>query len=207
MTQPKFKNIYQFRIELYGTEPKIWRVIQVPQDYSFWDLHVAIQDAMGWLDYHLHVFSPKRNHSNRSIEIGIPESYEPTRIIPGWEIPITDLLVEPGEKIYYNYDFGDDWMHEVLLEGILMRDRTLKYPRCIAGERACPPEDCGGLPGYYNLLEILADPKHPEHKFQNEWLRNHAKNYLPYNPDAFDPAAVKFWNPKKRFKMSFPSDY
>ncbi len=187
--------------------PTIWRVIQVPSVYSFWDLHVAIQDAMGWLDYHLHAFRVKMPRKKSETEIGIPdEDFDDRNVVPGWKVPITKYFTEPGKMAIYDYDFGDGWSHFVLLEGILLMEKGFKYPRCIAGERACPPEDCGGVDGYYQLLKILSDPNHPEYRGYNEWLKGHAKNYFPYKPDKFEPAKVEFWDPKRRWKMAFQSD-
>jgi hypothetical protein len=103
----------------------------------------------------------------------------------------------------YEYDFGDGWEHEVLLEGILLKEKDVNYPWCMAGERACPPEDCGGVPGYDQLLETLADPAHEEYQQTIEWLKGHLKNYHPYHPDAFEPGKVHFDKPKKRWKMAF----
>ena len=196
--------IYQFKIELAEIEPTIWRVIQVPSKYSFWDLHVAIQDSMGWLDYHLHAFRVRMPHQRKNTEIGIPDDdFDDHTVLPGWEVPITDFFIEPGKLAIYDYDFGDSWSHYVLLEGILLKEKGIKYPTCIQGKRACPPEDCGGVPGYYRLVEILDNSKHPEHAEYVEWLKGHAKNYYPYEPAKFEPDKVKFWNPKKRLKMAF----
>jgi hypothetical protein len=196
--------ICQFKISLSEIEPLIWRRIQVPAKYSFWDLHVAIQDAMGWLDYHLHAFRIRQKHKRKFIEIGIPiEEWDAEMIVPGWEIPIPDYLTEPGQLAEYEYDFGDGWRHEVLLEGILLKTKGAKYPKCIDGERACPPEDCGGIPGYYRLIEILQDPKHDEYEGYVGWLKGHAKNYYPYEPDKFSPDHVRFDNPKRRWKIAF----
>ena len=196
--------VYQFRVELSEIEPVIWRVIQVPSEYSFWDLHVAIQDAMGWLDYHLHAFRVKMPRKKSETEIGIPdEDFDNRDVLAGWKVPIRKYFTEPGKTAIYDYDFGDGWSHSVLLEGILLKEKGVKYPRCIAGERACPPEDCGGVDGYYQLLKILSDPNHPEHQEYNEWLKGHAKNYFPYEPDKFESKKVEFWDPKKRFKIAF----
>jgi hypothetical protein len=201
---PRADIVYQFRVELSRIEPAIWRVIQVPSEYSFWGLHVAIQDAMGWLDYHLHTFRVKMPRKKSEIEIGIPdEDIDNRDVLAGWKVPIRKYFTEPGKTAIYDYDFGDGWSHSVLLEGILLKEKRFKYPRCIAGERACPPEDCGGVNGYYRLLKILSDPNHPEHQENNEWLKGHAKNYFPYEPDKFEPEKVKFWDPKKRFKIAF----
>lgn len=198
------KIVLQFHIELAEIEPIIWRCIQVPSKYSFWDLHVAIQDAMGWLDYHLHAFRIKMPHKRKLTEIGIPtDDYLDQQTTPGWEVPLTDYFQEIGSSALYLYDFGDEWHHNVLLEGVLLKDKKAKYPRCIRGERACPPEDCGGVSGYYDLIDILKNPKHTDYNGHIEWLKEHAKNYYPYDPNYFNPEEVEFWDPKKRWKMAF----
>jgi len=204
MIKGKPNIIFQFRFELVGIEPLIWRCVQVPSKYSFWDLHVAIQDSMGWLDYHLHAFPVRMPRKRKLVEIGIPtDDYYDEPVLPGWEIPITEYFTEPGKSAPYRYDFGDGWDHDVLLEGILLKEEGVRYPKCVAGERACPPEDCGGVHGYYELIKILKNPKHPEYRDHIEWLKGHAKNYYPYEPDQFNPEKVDFWDPKKRWKMAF----
>lgn len=204
MSKVSNESVYQFRIELQEIEPPIWRRIQVPTRYNFWDLHVALQDAMGWLDYHLHVFRLRLPGKKKATAIGIPdeEGYGEV-ILPGWEVPITEYFTEPGKSALYEYDFGDGWSHTVLLEEILLKNKRVRYPRCIAGERACPPEDCGGVPGYYELLEVLGNPRHPEYRDHIAWLKGHAKNYYPYDPEKFDPKRVKFWDPKERWRRAF----
>ena len=197
------KTIYQFRVTLLEIEPPIWRRIQVPADYSFWDLHVAIQDSMGWLDYHLHEFKLRKPRGRKVVEIGIPDTETDRDVLPGWEVPISTYFTGLGVRAAYDYDFGDDWHHEVLLEGILLKDSSVKYPICVAGKRACPPEDCGGTPGYEELLGVLATTHTEEYKDMAAWLKNHVKNYFPYRPEHFDPNAVKFWNPTKRWQIAF----
>ena len=204
MTTAKTHLIYQFKVSLEEIEPIIWRRIQVPARYSFWDLHVAIQDAMGWLDYHLHAFRLRRPHQRKMIEIGIPDDGEgDIDVLPGWTIPVRDIFTEPGQTAFYLYDFGDSWKHEVLLEGILLKEKGVKYPRCLAGERACPPEDCGSVPGYYRVVDIVSNRRHGEYRETIAWLKGHAKNYHPYDPGAFDPADVHFDNPTKRWRHAF----
>ena len=189
--------VFQFKITLHEIAPPIWRRIQVPVKYSFWDLHVAIQDSMGWLDYHLHAFRFRPKHKKTSIEIGIPlDDWGGEEVIPGWEVPIVEYFTDIGQIIQYAYDFGDGWSHEILFEGILLKAKGAKYPKCTDGERACPPEECERVDGYYNVIEILKDPKHPEYKGYVEWLKGHAKNYWPYEPDNFTPSKVCFENPK-----------
>lgn len=202
----KNKIVYRFKIELQNISPAIWRRIEVPSSYSFWDLHVAIQDAMGWLDYHLHAFRGVPKGKKKPIFIGIPDQFDDGTTLPGWETPITALFVEPGVEVEYEYDFGDGWCHQVLLEGILLAEPKKKYPCCHAGERACPPEDCGGFPGYENLLEVLGDEEHEEYPDMIYWLRHHAKNYHPYDPEKFEPEYVKFSNPTQRWKKAFAED-
>ncbi|WP_045214229.1 plasmid pRiA4b ORF-3 family protein [Desulfonatronovibrio magnus] len=196
--------IYQFHIRLKKIEPPIWRRIQVPDTYNFWGLHIAIQDAMGWLDCHLHSFRFRPKHKRDFIEIGIPgEEWDDHETLPGWETELSLYLHEPGQLLEYEYDFGDGWVHDVLFEGLLVKEKGNKYPKCIGGERACPPEDCGGVPGYYKLLDILNDPVHEDHQDMVAWLKGHLKNYYPYNPDEFSVEKVRFSNPVTRWKKAF----
>jgi hypothetical protein len=190
--------ILQFTITLLGIDPPVWRRIQVPAEYTFWDLHVAIQDSMGWLDCHLHMFS-----FGKRITIGIPDEEDPrNKTLPGWDTYVEEYFVSLGTRTLYDYDFGDGWRHDVLFEGILSRERGTKYPVCIGGARACPPEDCGGLGGYTDMISILRNPHHEEHRQMIGWLKGHAKNYYPFDPERFEPAQVLFDNPKRRLKRT-----
>ncbi|MBS3780649.1 MAG: plasmid pRiA4b ORF-3 family protein [Desulfovermiculus sp.] len=105
-----------------------------------------------------------------------------------------------------DYDFGDSWRHDVLFEGLLVKEKGARYPKCLGGERACPPEDCGGVSGYYELLDILKDPKHEEYEEMISWLKGHFKNYHPYDPEVFKPEKVRFSNPTTRWKKAFQRD-
>jgi len=194
---------YQFKITLREITPAIWRRIVVRADSSFWDLHVAIQDSMGWLDYHLHLFHVTAPNTKRIDLIGVPDDDamdgdEPH--LPGWTISLANYFQEPGDRALYEYDFGDGWEHDILLESVALRTRGLRLPICLDGERACPPEDCGGVPGYENLLKILVDPDHDEHDTTVQWLGR------VYKPDEFDPKMIRFENPKKRFEIAFEGD-
>lgn len=197
----KYSKIYRFRVSLREIEPEIWRVIEVPETYTFWDLHVAIQDAMGWLDCHLHEFVPGAPSKPSAFRIGIPEGPEDREYVAGWTVPIKQFFAAPGSSARYDYDFGDGWSHEVRLEAIEPRQKGTGYPRCTAGERACPPEDCGGPAGYQRLLEALADPRDEEQEDLIDWLKGCSNDYYPYDPEAFDPTAVEFWDPKERWEM------
>lgn len=198
----KDKLSYQFKVTLKGIEPPIWRRIVVPATYHFWELHVAIQDAMGWLDCHLHAFRLRNPDTDTIEEIGIPDDapFEDDRpCLPGWEVPIAAYFRNPGDRSVYIYDFGDGWEHDLLLEEIIARQPKKKYPRCLDGARACPPEDCGGIRGYEDLMQILSDSSHEEYESTLQWLGGR------YDPEAFDPKKVRFDDPKKRWKRAFTS--
>lgn len=192
---PTKRRVYEFRITLLETEPPIWRRIQVPEGYTFWDLHVAIQDAMGWQDCHLHAFRFGKRRSKWDIGIPDEEGMSEGRVLPGWKTPIQRYF-DVGTDCLYEYDFGDGWTHELTLEGILLAKKGQRYPICLEGEMACPPEDCGGIPGYYHLLEVLTDPSHEDYDELVEWTRG------AYDPKSFAPSRVKFDNPKKRLQYA-----
>lgn len=195
----QFSKIYQFKVVLLRVEPPVWRRIQVPASYTFWDLHVAIQDAMGWWDYHLHEFEILNPTTGDRDRIGIPsDEYAPElQWLAGWEIPISSYFSLQNPEAIYTYDFGDDWHHSVALEDVLPRDPDAEYPRCLAGERACPPEDCGGVYGYADFLEAFQDPQHEEHDRMLEWVGG------SFDPEHFDPDEVAFDDPDKRWRIAF----
>ncbi len=188
----KFDKVYQFRIELQEIKPRIWRRIQVPETYTFWDLHVAIQVSMGWTDSHLHEFVIKNPKTGRKINIGFPDEDFGRKVSESWKKSIIDFFSLENPKAEYTYDFGDDWQHIVMLEEILPRGKGVKYPLCVDGGRACPPEDCGGSHGYENFLEIIMDPKHEEHDSMLDWAGG------AFNPEHFDCKEVVFDNPSER---------
>jgi hypothetical protein len=194
----KISELYQFKITLNDSKPTIWRRIVVPANYSFWDLHVAIQDSMGWLDYHLHEFEIVNPTTGEKVRIGLPdEEYDdPDKIaIPDHKEKISDYFNENNCIARYEYDFGDSWIHTIKFEKILPTIPGEKYPKCIGGKMACPPEDCGGIPGYYNLLSILKNPQNEEYEDMINWLGG------IFDPKLFDPESVMFDNPMKRFKL------
>jgi len=193
----KFNQVYQFKITLQGIKPPIWRRIQVPETYTFWDLHVAIQDAMGWLDYHLHEFEILNPATDSMVNIGLPDDDFAKRVLLGWNQKIADYFTMENPSANYMYDFGDGWEHKIQLEKILPREKDVIYPVCIKGKRACPPEDCGGVGGYENFLEIIKNPEHDEYEEMLEWAGE------AYDPEHFDPKEVKFDDPDKRRKIAF----
>jgi hypothetical protein len=188
-----FNQIYQFKISLNGSKTPIWRRIQVPETYSFWDLHVAIQDAMGWDDYHLHEFEMINPVTDVEVVIGIPNKDDSffREVLPGWEQKIAEYFTTENPSALYTYDFGDDWVHNIKLEKILPREKNIDYPVCIKGKRACPPEDCGGIWGYEELLEIIHEPKHEEYEEMLEWVGEE------FDPEHFDVKEICFNDPNK----------
>jgi hypothetical protein len=197
MTKPKYKHIYQFKITLEDSKPVIWRRIQVPENYTFWDLHVAIQDAMGWYDCHLHQFEMVDPKQSEQVTIGKPDEEFDEPILTEWKTSIADYFSLKNKKAFYTYDFGDDWRHKIVLEKIAPIEVEQTYPQCVAGEMACPPEDCGGIYGYQDLIEIMNDPKHEDHESMLEWLGRELE------PTAFSIDSIHFSNPKQRFKEVF----
>lgn len=174
-------NLYEIRIHLMYFEPAIWRrVVVVPHDITLAKLHTVIQVAMGWEDSHLHEF-----------QIG-KERYGPVMPDPfGFdEPPVDERIVQlygvakPKAKFIYQYDFGDDWLHELHIEREMEPQSARRHAGCIAGENAGPPEDCGGPPGYANLLEILSNPAHEEYGPMREWVGD------DFDPRHFDLVAT-----------------
>jgi hypothetical protein len=179
---------------LEDSQPSIWRQIQVPENYSFWELHVAIQNAMGWYDCHLHQFEITDPHYHEPVTIGKPDNEIGESILIEWETKIADYFSSKNKNALYIYDFGDHWCHQITLEKVLAAVAGQTYPRCIAGERACPPEDCGGIDGYHDLIDIMNDPKHEEYEHMLEWLGGELE------PEQFNAEDVHFENPAKRLK-------
>lgn len=194
----KTDSILQFKIILNDSTPRVWRRILVPADYTFFALHCAIQDAVGWTDGHLHAFYVgKGKMSDRiTIEFPNPEGDDLYRGETRDERKeyVADYLGKITKQCIYCYDFGDNWSHTVLLERELPRSSKMIYPHCVAGENACPPEDCGGVWGYADLQKILKNPHHKEHADMLEWLG--LEDPKEFDPHEFDPANVEFENPK-----------
>ena len=194
--------MYQLKITLTGSMPPIWRRIQVPESCSFWDLHVAIQNSMGWSDSHLHLFKVVAPVTGRCIKIGIPERVygEVGRTRPGWRYQLADYISMERRSFVYLYDFGDNWKHAIELEKILPRDGSIACPICIDGKRACPPDDCGGIHGYMEFLEAMADRKHPRHREKKAWIGG------SFDPKAFSAKHVVFEDPEARWRKVMGDD-
>jgi len=196
----KTKGVHQFKITLQDVKPAIWRRIQTPAGYSFWDLHVAIQDAMGWKDRHLHEFQILDPDKGELHSIGIPDDEEllsDTVVVPGWERAVANYFSGENPRARYVYDFGDDWHHEIVLEQSDSDVKALKHPVCLDGSGACPPEDCGGSNGYAEFLRAIKKPGSPRGGELLEWVGG------SFNPRAFAAQDVTFDDPRARWAWSF----
>lgn len=167
------KKIYQIQIALKGSKPKIWRRILVDPSVLLVDFHRIIQTTMGWTNSHLHMFSDGINEYS-------PKEFEVEYAIDSRKVRLDKILKREKSKIDYEYDFGDGWEHSIILEKILSRDNQLQIPSCIKGKRNCPPEDCGGIWGYSDMLHILKEPKHDEYESYISWLGE------VFDPEYFD---------------------
>lgn len=179
------KSIYQIKITLKDIRPPVWRRLLVPSAMTLAEFHYVIQEAMGWMGGHLHMFMKGRQifepaNPGDPLGLGIDIGDFGQEGEDEAEYTLAEMLPRLKSKLRYVYDFGDDWNHEILLEDRLEPEPGKSYPVCIKGRRACPPEDCGGPWGYADLLEALKNPDHPEHEDMLEWVDGE------FNPEAFD---------------------
>ena len=173
---------YQLKLTLMESDPPIWRRVRVPGDVTLAQLDRVIQAAMGWTNSHLHLFTAG------GVVYGAPNGE--------WEFPVQNerrvrlhqMASEPGEAFVYEYDLGDSWRHQVLVEEVDLGSAAATEAVCLGGERACPPEDCGGIHGYYANLEILRDPHHDEYEDTKTWMESMTGG--PFDPEGFDLGAT-----------------
>ena len=172
--------VHRVKITLRGAKPPIWRRLEVPSGITLLRLHQSIQAAFGWSEEHLWVFeTPSGDYGTADRELGHRSA---------GSAKLAGVAALPGDRIRYTYDFGDDWVHDILVEDLLPAEPGVAYPRCTAGRRACPPEDCGGIWGYQDLLETLAEPRHAEHAELLEWLG--LTTAAEFDPGHFDLGEV-----------------
>jgi len=170
--------VYQLRITLREIEPPILRVLQIKGNVSLKTLHVCIQGVMRWTNSHLHEF---KIDGKKYRGEGMYDPVEDPEVLDESEYRLGKLVDEKSIFIY-EYDFGDCWEHEIWVEKVIPAEEGVSYPICLYGERACPPEDCGGTWGYEELLNVLNDPEHEDHKQFSEWVGKH------FDPEKFDIA-------------------
>jgi hypothetical protein len=187
-------DIYQLKVTLLGTDPPIWRRVLVPSDLILAKLHDILQIAMGWDSSHLYEFNVGKqiygrpNPEERFFSFSLPT-------INDRKVRLEEVLPRVRSKLVYTYDMGDSWEHSVVAEKRLPADPDVAYPVCTGGERACPPEDCGGVGGFYRVLEAIQNPEDAEAKELLEWVGE------GYDPEAFSVEDVnRALQPRRRKK-------
>jgi pRiA4b ORF-3-like protein len=171
-------SVHQLKVTLTGIRPPVWRRLQVANTINLRRLHDVIQEAMGWTQSHLYLFTVG------GVEFGEPDPGGFIEYRSARAASLQKVAPAVGATFRYTYDFGDDWEHRIVVEKVLPPEPGAIYPRCLAGRRACPPEDVGGVWGYAEFLDAIHDPKHPEHETMTEWIGE------PFDPAAFDLQAV-----------------
>jgi Plasmid pRiA4b ORF-3-like protein len=169
--------VYQLKITLRDSKPPIWRRVQV-KDCSLAKLHDIIQTCMGWTNSHLHAFEIGGEQYSEPDPDSMMETEDERKV------KLSQVVARGFTKFSYTYDFGDNWEHVIQVEKTLPAEVGVGYPCCLAGKRACPPDDCGGPWGYGNFLEALQNPSHPEHDDMREWIGG------AFDPEQFDIEAV-----------------
>lgn len=174
MTAQHLRSIYQLKVTLKYSQPPIWRRLQVASTDTLEDIHIALQIVMGWTNNHLHQFVKEQTF------YGVPDEDFPSEMLDELDYRLDRILEKEKDTLIYEYDFGDGWMHDIVLEKILPFKTGIKLPICLKGSRACPPEDIGGVPGYEMFLEAITDPSHPEHEEMLEWIED------DFDPEKFN---------------------
>jgi hypothetical protein len=178
MTASPTDAIATLRIEIKYIEPLIWRRVAVRTSINLKALHTVIQATMGWLDYHLWKFAIDER------KFGIPDPDRP-HVKNGAATQLAAILASGITEFGYVYDFGDNWEHRIVVEDVATAEAGVKYPRFLGGERRCPPEDCGGSPGYFDIIENIARKRSKTAKEAFEWYGG------PYDPADIDDEKIK----------------
>jgi hypothetical protein len=173
------QNAFIVRVSLEGIRPRIWRRLRVRGRSTLHQLHVAIQVAMGWTNSHLYEFQIGEHRYTALQTLDEQDGSEDAR-----GMTVARAAANSGGQFTYLYDFGDGWLHAVSIEGTEPKRSGEIYPYCLAGERACPPEDSGGPHGYERLVTALANPRHREHKAMREWIGGE------FDAEVFDASTI-----------------
>jgi len=174
--------VYTLRVTLREVKPEVWRRVVVRSETPLPEFAHILEAAMGWEGYHLHMFDVG------GVLFGQPDE-DSDYVIDEAVATVKHVLPLVKSTLRWDYDFGDGWEHDVVVEAIESPQDGKRYPMCLAGERACPPEDCGGVPGYEDLLRVLADPNDPEHEHMLSWA-----------PDGFDPSVFDLVAANRRLR-------
>jgi hypothetical protein len=174
--------MYQIKVTLLDSDPPIWRRLRVPGDFSLARLDQAIRSVMSWTNLHAHIFAAG------AVLYGDPDQDWDEKVQDERKVRLATVAKEPGATLIYEHDMGDSWRHEVVVEEVTAEAAGAAVLQCLAGERACPPEDCGGIDGYYDMLERLRDPSAEDYEETRAWLEDATGG--PFDPDVFDLKAV-----------------
>ena len=183
--------VYQLKVTLMDSRPPIWRRVEIESDVTLDLLHHTLQVVMGWTNSHMHGFRlPQR------AQPGMRQRLAPVESADEKATTLGDLLRRPNDWCIYDYDFGDGWEHQLRLEKVVARQAGARYPMVLAGRGACPPEDVGGLPGYYHFLKVMNHPGHPKHEDMREWAGG------SFDPTAFNACEINRvfhggWEPRR----------
>lgn len=181
---------YQIKISIKNIKPAIWRRLRVPGGITFQQLHQIIQAAYGWLDYHLYKFEFKKTIVTiPSDDYALGELYGEDFIELDSNLTKINELFDSNDSCEYEYDFGDSWEHEIIIEKRLKDTKNNRVPECLDGARQRPPEDVGGTGGYENFLNIIRDKKNPERKEMLSWAEKDTKGRI-FDPDYFSTSEV-----------------
>jgi len=179
------RTVHQIKVTLRGSRPPIWRRILVYSDITLYKLHEILQVSMGWTDSHLHQYRVRDTYYGEpNDEFGMRRKNEK-------KVKLNEILRKPKDRMVYEYDFGDGWEHDLVLEIVEFAQEGEKYPTVLKGKGACPPEDVGGIYGYYHFLEAIGNPEHLEHQDMIEWC------------DEFDPKEYDIEEANSYFHGSF----
>lgn len=166
--------VYQVKVTLKDSKPPIWRRVLVTGDTTLYAFHRIVQTVMGWTDSYRHLFIVDR------VFYGKPDPEYHFEVNDEKDFTLSQIVSDDRGRLIYEYDFEDCWQHEIVIEDVSPPESGKRYPVCLAGKRACPPEDCGGIWEYTDILEAVEDPRHPEYYNMLKWVEN------GFDPESFN---------------------
>jgi len=179
--------LYTMKVVLLGIEPPIWRRFVAPSWMTLEHIHVLLQIVMGWRLAHSYAYTIQGKRftpRNKGFAVDAMWDREPSYCADDYQL---SQLIESGMTIHYVYDLGDGWTHEIVVESDTPRQGQKDCFYCVEGERACPPEDCGGPHGYADLMDILSNPGDPDHGSRREWLQSIGYAGGRFDSEKFNP--------------------
>ncbi len=173
----RVERVFDLKVTLRHITPPIWRLVRVKGNTRLSRLHDVLQATMGWWNCHLHQYDV----GGRAI--GLVDMDSVGELDDERDFTLTQIASE-HDHFVYEYDFGDGWKHDIIIEEELVAEPGVRYPVILDGGRACPKEDCGGPPGYEQLIEVLKDSTHEEHAEMKDWAGD------DFDPERFDRKAI-----------------